>query len=257
MLNFLSRHQMYELIDNNEIKCDEDGSVICYPKPQGMFCHLSKCENTGSVIIHTADVEYIDSALGNQLWDVGVRGMFILKTDTNSRGITKWLSYNMISVELSEWIYKISIYIPDTDAEIKPSDLHITKLCKLKVPFEDLYYRINRMSRDETYDGMIVNLKKTSDESDVKAFLVPTRYISGNVESIIRDDLGTIKALVTNVHYQNRNYIVLVNVFTKNITEQLEAGEVTCGQRITLQYTSFIGGKRLRNFASPILVTLK
>lgn len=256
MNTYKTKHALLEMIEQGLIQVTDKTELKCYPKPQGAFCNVSVCEETGANIFFNNESEYVDSDFGKYLVEFGITGEFIIKTSGNVRGTTKWLNYNLNNVPFEDWFDKLMISQLGINPNLKPSALHIENINPVMIPYNQLYFRNNQLAKFDDFDGLIVEAEDVHGQTH-HFYLVPTRYVSGNVASVIKDKDGEITKLVLSIYYQNKRYILLINTFTAKTKKYMETHGVNIDQQVTIQYTSFFGGNRLVNFASPILVTIK
>ena len=254
MIIYKNKLAFSELIADGKIKLTENTELLCYPKPQGIICSVNTCPLTGTNTLFNNESEYLDSEFGKYLVEFGITGDFIIRSDINVRGISKWLNYNLINTPFYEWYDKITVSQLGINKNLKANSINVENINPIKIPYSRIYHRNNQMSRDDGYDGMIVEATDIDGETH-SFYYVPTRYASGTIISIIRED-GDVKRLVVSIEFNNKRHILLVDGFVPKVSSYLQRETIEIGQSVTVQYTSFNKGNRLVNFSSATIVNI-
>lgn len=241
----LKRGDFYRHYNSGTMKL-ENNMVTVYAKPSGAICEVRRVGETTSLL--NGEYRFVNSELSNYLVSLGIEGEVLIHHMTNTRNTPKWLTFHHHHSKFEDWSKEIKIYVfgqvPQRAGHIPVETLH-----PMTLNVDDLRERINALSNDANFDGLLVDADTV--DGPQRYYMVPTRYCDGIVSSIAGQD-DQLK-LVIDIDYQGTTYTTAITSMTTTVRTRLEESpETVLGKRMKIQYSTFVPGDRLKNFSSPV-----
>lgn len=224
-------------------------------KPTGAICFVNTINGISN--LHNGTTHLVNDELSSALTQAGITGWVLIHAKDVARVTSKWLTYNLNKLPLSEWADNLVVYTFGQDYD-KGIDLPFEiKPLEMEDIDQGISSILDKYSQDLSFDGLLISaLNKAKGEVFYK--ILPNRVVKAKVIAVGTGRGGKIVSFIVECIHDDKKYRVNVSSIPSWIKDTgiYRYRNKFIGAEVDLSYTSFNPGDRLKNFSSPAITSV-
>lgn len=239
------KSDFYNDINSGRIS-PETKLVTYFPKVTGALCNVSVVD--GIPVFKNHQSTFLNTALAKYIVDCGIEGDVIIHHPSLSRNVPRWLTYKLDNEPLEQWGKAIEIHTLGQKPK-SVGDIPIRVIEANTTAIDNIQSVIIELSRKNfRFDGLYIDAEVNN--TSRRYHMIPLRYCNGKIVSYDAKE----KIIVAEIVHRKNKHIVRIEVMTNTMKKALDSDKDMTGANIRIQYTSYIPGDRLKNFAAPTAI---